>query len=150
LVVRSLETGIAVTSEEPEAMATSSARTKTRGQDVWRELVTRQGEAYEAYGRALKGFGQRSLPVEALLRDVVDLAVGGATDAVNASARFAEDYYRWAWSLIGISADPEGAGEPEPRRPTTAAAGGESSSGPEAGTTATTTPSPPRAPRRKG
>jgi len=129
-------------------MATSSVGMNAESQDVWRELVTRQGEAYEAYGRALKGFGQRSLPVEGLARDVVDLTARSAANAMNISVRFVEDYYRWAWSLIGISEVPGDAAEPEPRGSTTGTPEAESSSGPSA-RTAGTTPRSPRTPRQK-
>jgi hypothetical protein len=132
-------------------MTTLSAGKKATGQGAWRELAMRQGEAYEAYGRALKGFGQGSLPAEALARDAVDLTARGMADAVNISLRFAEDYYRWAWSLVGITADPEGEqlGEPEAHTPKTADSEGEQLAEPEAHTPKTRSSSP-RTAREKG
>lgn len=130
-------------------MATSSAGTRAESQNFWRELVTRQGEAYEAYGRALKGFGQRSLPMEALVRDVVDLTARGAADVANTTVRFAQDYYRWAWSLVGISVDLEDDATSEPHGSTTVSSEDESVPEPEGPRTGTGRSSP-RTPQQKG
>ena len=123
-------------------MATLSADKKATGQGAWRELAARQGGAYEAYGRALKEYGQGSLPVEALARDVVNLTARGMADVVNISLRFAEGYYRWAWSLVGISADPEGEefASPEGHTPKTADPEGEEFASPEGHTPKTADP----------
>jgi len=95
-------------------MAIRSADNESAGRNVWRELASRQGEAFEAYGRALKGFGGGSLPAEAVAREAVNLTARGTADAVRISIGLAQDYYRWAWSLIGVRMDPGRGHVPEP------------------------------------
>lgn len=84
-------------------MATRSAGDEEAVQDAWYQLAACQGEALEAYGRALREYGQGSRPAEALAREVVGVTARGAVDAVRISLLLAADFYRWAWSLAGVT-----------------------------------------------
>jgi hypothetical protein len=89
-------------------MAFRSADDESAARNAWRELASRQGEAFEAYGRALKGFAEGRLPAETLASEVFSLTARGTADVARLSVGLAEDFYRWAWSLIGVRADPRG------------------------------------------
>jgi hypothetical protein len=89
-------------------MTSSSAGDEAAIKDAWRELVALEGEGLEAYGRALKEFGQGTLDSATFVRDVLDLTAHGTADAARISLRLAEDYYRWAWSLFGVRVNPSG------------------------------------------
>ena len=87
-------------------MAIRSADDESTAQNVWRELASRQGAALEAYARTLKGYGAGRLPAEAVAREAVDLTARGTADVVRVSIEFAQDFYRWAWSLVGVRVEP--------------------------------------------
>jgi hypothetical protein len=113
-------------------MAIRSADDESTARNVWRELASRQGESFEAYGRALKSFGEGSLPAEALAREAADLAARGTADAVRISLELAQDLYRWAWCLIGVRMEPGGGqapDEPAGRAPRTASSSRKAASG---------------------
>jgi hypothetical protein len=95
-------------------MAIRSTDDESAAGNAWREVASHQGEAFEAYGRALKGFGDGSLPAEALVREVVGLTARGTADAVRISLGLAEDLYRWAWSLADVRIAPRRWEGPEP------------------------------------
>ena len=104
-------------------MAIRSPDDESAARNAWRELATRQGEAFEAYGHALKGFGEGSLPAEAFAREVVDLTARGTADAVTAWVGLAQDFYRWTWSLVGVRVDPGRGQASEPAARTSSVAG---------------------------
>ena len=106
-------------------MAIRSADDESTARNVWRELASRQGEAFESYGRALKSYGEGNLPAEALAREAADLAARGTADAVRISLELAQDLYRWAWCLIGVRMEPGGGQSPD--EPVASAPGAESS-----------------------
>lgn len=87
-------------------MAIRSADNESATWDALRELASRQGEAFEAYARALKAYGDGSLPAEALAREVINLTARGTADMVRTSFALAQDFYYWAWSLAGVRIDP--------------------------------------------
>jgi hypothetical protein len=75
---------------------------KSAGPDWLRELSTREGEAIEAYGRALKAYGSGAAPAEILFRDLADLTIRAATSAANLWVRSSAAYLEWGLSLAGI------------------------------------------------
>ncbi len=81
---------------------------KPAGRDWLRELSAREGEAIEAYGRALKAYGSGAEPVEILFRDLTDLTIRAASSATTLWLHSSAAYLEWSLSVAGIRLKPTG------------------------------------------
>jgi hypothetical protein len=77
-----------------------------------REICAREGEALEAYGRALKTCGSGGVPLEISLRDLADASVRASAGAASLSMRVGAAYLKWGLSCAGIRLAP--AADPAP------------------------------------